>query len=70
MHTTMQSASRFWGSMQIELLNRRPWTTRLELTMAIVDWIEEFYNRRRRHSSLGNISPIEFEKQQQHLTAA
>lgn len=60
----------FWGSMQIELLNRKRWTTRLELSMAIVDWIEGFYNRRRRHSSLGNISPIEFEKRQQLLTAA
>lgn len=60
----------FWGSMQIELLNRKQWTTRLELSMAMVDWIEGFYNRRRRHSSLGNISPVEFEKRQRHLTAA
>lgn len=60
----------FWGSMQIELLNRQRWTTRLELSMAIVDWIEGFYNRRRRHSSLGNVSPVEFEKRQRKLTAA
>ncbi len=60
----------FWGSMQIELLNRKRWTTRLELSMAMVDWIEGFYNRRRRHSSIGNVSPIEFEKRQQSLTAA
>jgi putative transposase len=56
--------------MQIELLNRKRWTTRLELSMAMVDWIEGFYNRRRRHSSIGNVSPIEFEKRQQALTAA
>lgn len=54
----------FWGSMQIELLNRKRWTTRLELSMAMVDWIEGFYNRRRRHSSIGNVSPIEFERRQ------
>jgi transposase InsO family protein/transposase-like protein len=60
----------FWGSMQIELLNRKRWTTRLELSMAMVDWIEAFYNRRRRHSSIGNVSPIEFEKRQQALNAA
>lgn len=59
-----------WGSMQIELLNRQSWTTRLELSMAIVDWIEGFYNRRRRHSSLGNVSPVEFEKREHKLTAA
>lgn len=60
----------FWGSMHIELLNPKRRTTRRELSVAIIVWIEGFYNRRRRHSSLGNISPIEFEKRQQHLTAA
>ncbi len=56
--------------MQIELLYRKRWTTRLELSMAMVDWIERFYNRRLRHSSLRNISPFEFERRQRHLTAA
>jgi putative transposase len=60
----------FWGSMQIELLNRKKWATRLELSLAMIDWIEGFYNQRRRHSSLGNISPVEFERRQRHLTAA
>jgi len=34
---------------------------RIELTNAIFEWIEGFYNRRRRHSALGWLSPVEFE---------
>lgn len=51
----------FWSSMQIELLDRKRWRTRLELTNAIFDYIEVFYNRQRRHSSLDYVSPVEFE---------
>jgi putative transposase len=58
----------FFGSMQIELLDRQPWRTRSELANAISAWIEAFYNPVRRHSSLGHHSPLQFE--QQHLNAA
>lgn len=51
----------FFGSMQIELLDRRTWTTRAELANAIFEWIEAWYNPRRRHSSLGYRSPIDYE---------
>ncbi len=51
----------FWSSMQIELLNRRRWKTRVELANAIFDYIEIFHNRQRRHSALNYHSPIEFE---------
>src|SRR5690606_12381761 len=51
----------FWGSMQIELLDRRSWTTRAELGQAIFEWIEGFYNPTRRHSALGYLSPIDYE---------
>ena len=51
----------FWSSMQNELLNRKKWKTRLELTNAMFEYIEVFYNRQRRHSSLGYVSPVEFE---------
>lgn len=52
----------FWGRMQTELLNKKRWNTRVELANAIFEYIEVFHNRRRRHSSLGMLTPIEFEK--------
>ena len=52
----------FWARLQVEVLNRRRWDTRIELANAIFEYIEGFHNRRRRHSALGWISPIEFEK--------
>lgn len=51
----------FWGRMQVELLNRRRWKTRIELATAIHDYIERFHNTRRRHSSLGMRTPLEYE---------
>ena len=51
----------FWSSMQIELLDRKRWKTRVELSNAMFDYIEIFYNRQRRHSQLDYASPIEFE---------
>ena len=42
----------FFGSLQIELLDRRDWATRAELANAIFEWIEAFYNPVRRHSGL------------------
>ena len=51
----------FWSSMQIELLDRKRWKTRVELSNAMFDYIEIFYNRQRRHSQLDYVSPIEFE---------
>ena len=60
----------FWGRMQTELLNTRKWKTRVELSTAIFDWIEVFYNRQRRHSALGNIAPVEFERRRQQQPKA
>lgn len=51
----------FWGSMQIELLDRQSWKTVLELSTAMADYIETFYNPTRRHSSLAYLTPNEFE---------
>jgi transposase InsO family protein len=51
----------FWARMQVELLNRKRWNTRLELANAVFEYLEIFHNRQRRHSSLGMLSPIEYE---------
>jgi len=53
----------FWGTMQLELLDRNQWKSRAELANAIFEWIECWYNPKRRHSSIGMLSPAEFETQ-------
>ena len=60
----------FFGSMQIELLDRRSWATRAELTQAIFEWIESWYNPRRRHSALGYVSPVDYENRSETAAAA
>ncbi len=52
----------FYASPRVELLDRRRWRTRAELKLAISEYIEAFSNQRRRHSSLGYLSPEEFER--------
>jgi putative transposase len=47
--------------MQIELLNRKKWMTFVELATAMADYIVNFYNPHRRHSSLEYLTPDEFE---------
>lgn len=51
----------FWGTMQLELLDSKEWSTRDELANAIFDWIECWYNPNRRHSSIEMHSPVTFE---------
>ena len=55
----------FWARMQVELLNRKKWKTRIELATAIHDYIELFHNTRRRHSALNMLTPTEYENQHQ-----
>jgi putative transposase len=51
----------FWARMQVELLDRHRWKTRVELANAIFEYLEIFHNRQRRHSSLGMLTPTQFE---------
>ena len=52
----------FFGTLQRELLDRQSWTTRAELAGAIFEWIEGWYNPRRRHTSIGDLSPVDYER--------
>jgi len=56
-----EGAESFWSRMQVELLDRHRWKTRLELANAIFDYLEIFHNRQRRHSVIGWLAPAEFE---------
>jgi transposase InsO family protein len=60
----------FWSRMQVELLDRKRWSTRVELANAIFEYLEIFHNRQRRHSSLGMLTPVEFEASRNPTTAA
>jgi putative transposase len=52
----------FFGTLQLELLDRQRWATRAELGRAIFEWIEGWYNPRRRHTSIGDLSPVDYER--------
>jgi len=52
----------FFGLMKKERINRVQYRTRDEAREDIFDYIEVFYNRKRRHGYLGQMSPAEFEK--------
>ena len=52
----------FFKTLKSELIDRRSWPTKAEARQAVFDFIETFYNRRRRHSTLGYLSPAEYEK--------
>ncbi len=60
----------FWSRMQVELLDRKRWHTRIELANAIFEYLEIWHNRQRRHTALGMLTPIEFEARHQHQPAA
>ncbi|TIH40170.1 hypothetical protein D4765_03350 [Subtercola vilae] len=51
----------FFSLLQTNVLDRRSWTTRDQLRIAIVTWIERTYHRKRRQAALGRLTPIEYE---------
>ncbi|MFD0535448.1 IS3 family transposase [Actinomadura luteofluorescens] len=54
----------FFATLETELLDRHHFTTRAQAKAACFDFIEGFYNPRRRHSTLGMLSPTEYERRQ------
>ena len=52
----------FFGTFKSERVHGPYWATRAEAKSAIVQWIEGWYNRGRMHSSLNDLSPVEFEE--------
>ena len=63
------AAGSFFGTLKNELIYRRPWLTREDARDAISEYIEIFYNRVRRHSTIGNMSPVAFEEADQATRA-
>lgn len=57
-------AEAFFSGLQRELLDQHTWATREQLALAIFDWIETWYNPRRRHSYNDGVSPIDYETAQ------
>jgi putative transposase len=60
----------FFKTLKSDLTDRRSWPNKAELRTAVFDYIETFYNRQRRHSSLDYLSPAEYEKITQRARAA
>ena len=54
-------AESFFSTLKLELVYRTGWTTRAEARLDVHEYIEVFYNRRRRHSAVGYCTPVEFE---------
>lgn len=58
----------FFASIKKELIHTRPWPTLRAVKSAIFQWIEIYYNRRRRHSTLEYLTPYEYELGYRNIT--
>jgi putative transposase len=63
-------AESFFATLKTELVYQSHWSTRAAARSAIFEYIESFYNRRRRHSSLAYLSPADFERLYKEQLAA
>jgi putative transposase len=63
-------AEAFFATLECELIDRHVWMNRGEARRAVFDYVEGFYNPRRRHSALGYLSPAEYERRWRDAPAA
>ncbi len=56
-------AESFFHTLKVELIHRRKYKTRDEAKRSIFEYVEMYYNRKRAHSTLGYLSPFEYERQ-------
>ncbi len=56
-------AESFFATLECELIDRAVFHTRKEAQLEVFDFIEAFYNRKRHHSSIDYLSPVNFERQ-------
>ncbi len=63
-------AESFFATVKTELIDRQSWATRAQVRRALFDFVEVFYNRQRLHSSLGYLTPAEYEATIHHQQAA
>lgn len=54
-------AESFFGTLQLELLDERHWDNCQHLALAVFEWIEAWYDPRRRHSYSNMLSPVDYE---------
>jgi putative transposase len=54
-------AESFFGTLQLELLDEHEWTSRQHLALAVFEWVEAWYNPKRRHSYCNMLSPVDYE---------
>jgi putative transposase len=63
-------AESFFATLECELVARSRWKTHTEAPMAVFDYLEGFYNPRRRHAALAYLSPAEYERRQHTRSTA
>jgi len=61
-------AESFFATIKKELIHGRSWPTKAEPRTEVFEYIEIFFNRRRRHSTLGMLSPTQFERNHHQQT--
>lgn len=62
-------AESFFATLELELIARHKWPTRAAARQAVFEYIETWYNHRRRHSTLGYRSPVRYEREVWHAVA-